>query len=591
MRSLFALPVFALLSSISAAATYTVDNLGDSAIQSACTAAANDCSLRGAISRANADAALDTVDFNIPTALCGATCLITATQQISIDQPIVIDGSTQPGYVANIIPAQDGPINTVWSIEMRLLGNFVLNNSTMLRGLVITRGQLNTGSTSNPVPSIVVEGCFIGDPTDYINSASLTASSQSVRIGGLLANQRNVLVANLSAHTTVGQSLIQGNLIGAAPNATTMYFDDNFNQTFGSSINLSISGTAEMLIGGTDPGARNIVALRSPAFSALSTSTNPIRIKGNSFGIGANGVRFVTCGIAGAVNAEVGGLEPGAGNQFGSYVTLPFGRQCGASEAIRMSGTGSFLSNSVDGRATLGITNNGNGLNQIGYLPNDVNDADFGLQNTPEIIAFNNAGNQVNLTYGIDSTTTNSNYPLTVQFFISENRNPKTLLFTDTYTAANAQQAKSINFTLPAGVSLSSTDVIVGIANGSNLGGPSLASFYPMTYSFVGTPQLLVNTPSPIRIRATTTGPFFPRGQALVTIGISNCLATLIPTSTAGVSEGVCSLTPEGPFGYLLRASAGGYPEPFSAPMIQANVTAVIDKMLCDGFENPLRCQ
>ncbi len=118
-----------------------------------------------------------------------------------------------------------------------------------------------------------------------------------------------------------------------------------------------------------------------------------------------------------------------------------------------------------------------------------------------------------------------------------------------------------------------------------------MATYYPMTYSFVGTPQLLANTPSPIRVRATSTGPFFPRGQVFVTIGHPlNCLATLVPTSTAGVSEGVCSLTPDGPFGYTLRASAGGYPEPFNAPIIQASVTAVVDKMLCDGFENPLRC-
>jgi hypothetical protein len=61
--------VLALTSSpAQAATTYTVDRTDDPDLTTtptagACTAAANDCSLRGAISAANANAGDDTIDF------------------------------------------------------------------------------------------------------------------------------------------------------------------------------------------------------------------------------------------------------------------------------------------------------------------------------------------------------------------------------------------------------------------------------------------------------------------------------------------------------------------------------------------------
>ena len=581
MRIAMAVLAFCLGIGQAGAATYVVDSLGDSSLQSACTSAANDCSLRGAISRANADPKPDTVDFNVPSNLCGSTCVINIGQQLAINQPLTIDASTQPGYVANTIPARDGPINTIWKIEVRLNNvPLVTNQSTTLRGLLLPIGEIYDSAGASP-PTIAIEGSFIGDATDLNNSLRMNFSNSVVRIGGLNSSLRNVIVSYIFVRANSGQSLVQGNLIGVAPDASTMYFAENFNQLDSARVTLALTGNAQMLFGGADPEARNIVGLRNATFSASSTSSSPIRILGNFFGIGANGVRFGAKGALLAENAEVGGIEPGAANQFASIF-----------ETIRMYGRGSFLGNAMDGGTSHGITIVGGTFPFVSYLPNDANDADFLQQNTPEIISFNNIGDQVSLTYGVDSTTSNSNFPLLVQFFKSENRNPKTLLFTDSYTAADAQQAKSINFTLPAGVSLTSTDVIVAIANGNDFGGPSVTSFYPVTYSFVGTPQLLLNMPSPIRVRALSTGPFFPRGAVLVTAGGQNsCLATLIPTGMVGLSEGQCNITGITALtNYPLRASAGGFPEPFIGSAILSNVIAIDDNLFCDGFENPLRC-
>src|SRR4029453_18588054 len=61
-----AICLFCISSSAVNAATFTVDTLADDPAKTACTAAAaDDCSLRGAIATANATAGDDTIDFSV----------------------------------------------------------------------------------------------------------------------------------------------------------------------------------------------------------------------------------------------------------------------------------------------------------------------------------------------------------------------------------------------------------------------------------------------------------------------------------------------------------------------------------------------
>lgn len=65
MKAAFWLAIVVILSGFAAesrAATYTVDTTSDSPSQSACTSALSDCSLRGAIARANAGGT-NTINF------------------------------------------------------------------------------------------------------------------------------------------------------------------------------------------------------------------------------------------------------------------------------------------------------------------------------------------------------------------------------------------------------------------------------------------------------------------------------------------------------------------------------------------------
>src|SRR5450631_2582756 len=80
-----------------AAATYTVDRLDDANI-TACTAAANDCTLRGAINAANAAGGTNTIAFNVGggSVLPQTINLLSALPTITAN--LTIDGTTQPSW-------------------------------------------------------------------------------------------------------------------------------------------------------------------------------------------------------------------------------------------------------------------------------------------------------------------------------------------------------------------------------------------------------------------------------------------------------------------------------------------------------------
>jgi hypothetical protein len=84
--------------SATVAISYLVDTVADNAALSACTVAAGDCSLRGAIAAANAKAGPDIIDFDIPAASCpGGVCRLTLTEgPLMITDAVTLDGTTQP---------------------------------------------------------------------------------------------------------------------------------------------------------------------------------------------------------------------------------------------------------------------------------------------------------------------------------------------------------------------------------------------------------------------------------------------------------------------------------------------------------------
>src|SRR5436190_20490839 len=112
-------------------------------------------SFRQAILSANAHPGLDTINFNIP--IPGHKLYIPATPLPTITDPVVIDGTTQPGWSAGrpVLELRGSAPGAAGASALHIIGG----NSTV-RGLIFTQwsgGQtlwLQNGNNN------VVEGCW-----------------------------------------------------------------------------------------------------------------------------------------------------------------------------------------------------------------------------------------------------------------------------------------------------------------------------------------------------------------------------------------------------------------------------------------------
>ena len=256
------------------AATYVVDNTSADAGVSACNdATANDCSLAGAVAKANASTGVvDTIHFNIPTSDpgCHATqgwCVIAGSGDVTVNEALTIDGFTQPGASANTIAANVGGLNAIHKIQINPALKFTAPGT--VRGLVLNgRGnnQVYPLKYSNPnatTTEFLIEGNAFGEALDggisMVTWAFVLESRQPVRVGGLQPAQRNLFCkagAAIVNHTNTGKVKAYGNLFGVNADGNTMtgcgpaeaidgnwpYYDDDYTY-----------------FGSNDPNGRNIV--------------------------------------------------------------------------------------------------------------------------------------------------------------------------------------------------------------------------------------------------------------------------------------------------------------------------------------------
>lgn len=238
---------------------YVVDTLSDDPGLSACTTAPGDCSLRGAIAAANAHAGYDVISFDIPAGSCpGGVCTITLTQgPISIDEEVLIDGTTQP---------QNGAPNAnVCATE---------SEPSFMRIQVITDPTvgLKDGFFINAAAATTIKGLAIGtntSPPGFAGAVQVTAGSGH----SMQCNHLGVDAA------------------GTGPLGTGQF-----------SANVVIQGGAAEVVVGTDGdgvgdiGERNVMGTSTYGLYVNSNDLN--RISGNYIGVGADGVTDV--GVPGA---------------------------------------------------------------------------------------------------------------------------------------------------------------------------------------------------------------------------------------------------------------------------------------------------
>lgn len=228
-------------------------------------------SLRAALASANATPGLNIISFNIPGG--GVHTIIPSSPLPQITEAVIIDGYTQPGASRNT----NGPglgTNAVLLIELNGINTGgsngdaclkLVSSGSTIRGLVVNRAPgagilLYYGGGGN-----VVEGNFVGTDAAGIaampNSYGVEIEGEDYdRIGGTIPASRNIISGNSVAGVAIGVGgidggeghLVQGNLIGTNAAGTS---------PLGNSRGVSLSwNTNGVLIGGTTPGARNVIS-------------------------------------------------------------------------------------------------------------------------------------------------------------------------------------------------------------------------------------------------------------------------------------------------------------------------------------------
>lgn len=274
-------------------------------------------SLRDAITQANAATttpdAPHNISFNIPGT--GVQTIAPATGLPQIVQPIVIDGTTQPGAsCGNLVPLDaNGAITAAGHTPHNLLVEITAKNMPVATvSNVLSFGGINAGSAGSAVRGLVINGApvsstygivayapnmtiecnYIGTTADGMSSVFRTSG------GGIVYNQisdnliiRNNLISGNGGYGILGYNIdatnfsdnvtIANNLVGVDATGDSRLYNGNDADT--SSQNISLRNASN-----TDVHHNVIAGAKSGSGIVFMTSQN-LKIRGNYIGPSLSG--------------------------------------------------------------------------------------------------------------------------------------------------------------------------------------------------------------------------------------------------------------------------------------------------------------
>ncbi|HEX5037238.1 MAG TPA: DUF4215 domain-containing protein [bacterium] len=232
---------FVLWGRASGAATFDVDRFDDTAAATACTAAANDCSLRGAIIAANGNFLTDTINLQSGTYTLSvaSTCdgdFGSANGDLDIVDDVAINGSTTGQTIID-----GGDIDRVFDLLLQTPGAFVAT----FNDLTIRNGTAMIG-TSVCSPGAEGGGIRVGSNTAAELNRVLVVSNNASNGGGVRA------IGNITMiNSTVSGNVASGDGGGVAAESGS----DFRNVTITAN---SAGGDAGGLLMTTDAGTINV---------------------------------------------------------------------------------------------------------------------------------------------------------------------------------------------------------------------------------------------------------------------------------------------------------------------------------------------
>ncbi len=378
-------------------------------------------SLNWAIQQVNVDtsdsgSSPDVIDFNIPGT---GPFTIPAPGFNGINNPVVIDGYSQPGSSPNTLAQGDNAvIQIVLDGQGNAFGLLVSGGSSTIDGLAIndsgTDLELLNPLGVPPSPSYgndAVWGCFLGTdatgeavvPSSFFNDDTGLEINDvpGNTIGGTASADRNVISTGASeliaygvwvTGSSSGDNLIAGNYIGT---------DATGNKGLGNFQGISLYDFgAGNTIGGSAASAGNVISGSVENGVIISGSANSALVQGNFIGTDAAGTAAIPNGtidannpgydLAGAITLEtpgntVGGTTVGSGNLISgndgdgidlSFASYPDGSFSGVDSLIE----GNFIGTDVTGTTSLPNQNEGIGLSS-GAQYNTIGGAQAGAGN------------------------------------------------------------------------------------------------------------------------------------------------------------------------------------------------------------------
>ena len=311
--------------------TFTVNSTADTADAAigdgVCRTSLNVCTLRAAIAEANAHAGPDTINFGIAGSDVKQIQLLSQLPTLNdMTGGTTINGYTQTGATPNTDPLKS---NAVLRVQLRGNGASKFNSivlsspANVIRGLAFFNTMAGVYLTGPGATENIVVGNFIGlDATGNngatgrndtaIGNVSLDSGASRNLIGSTAVADRNVISGGAAdgisfKYEGTERNLIYNNIIGLAPDGR------NRRNIWIESIDVD-SHAAYNVIGGTEPGQRNVISGASSPSVEIShfRLTLGNRVVGN----------FINTDVTGEIadaqtKSRIGvNIEDGVGNNF-----------------------------------------------------------------------------------------------------------------------------------------------------------------------------------------------------------------------------------------------------------------------------------
>ncbi len=373
-------------------ATFTVTTTSDSGAGS----------LRQAILDANPASGTDTIEFQIPGS--PPFTIMPTLPLPTLTGPVIINATTQPGYVDHPIVALDGSLTAVGVVGLVVV---VGGGGSTIRGLAIngfTADGIRLDSSGNSI-----QGNYIGtDSTGLIAHGNgqygvFVLGTSANLIGGTNEADRNVISGGNETGIYIlngTANVVQGNYIGV--NAAGLLDLGNRNN------GVTIFNGSGNTIGGVTPGARNVIAGNDGSGVNLNNAGATANvIQGNYIGVAANALQAVSNGtdgitLNGAPGNLIGGTNSGARNLISGNGQVGIFLNGAGATTNRIEGN--YIGTDAAGSAALGntlagITMAGAPSNSVGGLSVEARNVISGNRQEGLLLLANSAGNRIQGNY------------------------------------------------------------------------------------------------------------------------------------------------------------------------------------------------